>query len=943
MTPWSRTAHIRIFWGFLIGIIGFCDFCSARLLPRAHESPKELMASCFYQDDSGFMWIGSETGLFRFDGSHWVSFPRPGMILDTVTAINEGPDGRLWVGFQDGGICWVGRENLIPFTPEEGLPKAPVSGIVFDQQDRLWFSTYGEGLYYQDGNRLYNIDTDEGLPSKEIYEIAVDILGRIWAATDHGLGICSVIGGKKQVRIIDHKTGLPDSFVQSVATSDGLTIWIGSYGAGLTGFDVVSEELIFCPGWQGGPVSQLIPIQQEVWFIDEKSGLWRWDGQAYQQESEQEFLSLYADKAANLWWMSPGNGLFSAPLYIRHYGAETGEVKALAIHPNGGVDFVNGKTLFHHNRGLTQASKDLPDQVFPSALYTDIQGRLWMGTRQQGIWRYDEQDQQWLDMTPTEKRNCPPILSITGDETHLWMATFGGVFRCKFEHNSLSSYFKQRDQADGLGINYIYDVMKDESGRIWLATDGHGVGVWGSNLHLIPELQQHTIYSIVQDELGKIWMGSENGKLFCSDQGAIQSFDIPEIEGSDILAIGPYSPQGLVLIHTTGVILWSYQTGSTFALSALPGFPETGRSLNTLIQDLNAHIWLGTREGIIQFLPEYLPPEFQPVPRLVSVQVNLEDIFPDIQHIYAHDQNQWLFEYAGLWYQQPEAVRYEHRLMGLSDQWESSKDQRASYPHLPPGDYQFQLKAAVGNSFAETKILRYDFHISKPYWQTIWFWGLVLLTSGGMGWGIVRYRENIARKMAEYHRRQIEHQFNTLKSQINPHFLFNSFNTLLGVIEEDPEAAIPYVERLSDFFRNILAYRNNFVITLKEEVELLENYIALQQVRYGTAFRVDIFVPESFRVCLIPPLTLQLCLENALKHNIVSEKKPLHVRISIEDTGCLVVRNNLQLRTDTSSSTHFGLENIKENYRHLTKLPVGINRSADWFEVCLPLPNVILS
>ena len=188
-------------------------------------------------------------------------------------------------------------------------------------------------------------------------------------------------------------------------------------------------------------------------------------------------------------------------------------------------------------------------------------------------------------------------------------------------------------------------------------------------------------------------------------------------------------------------------------------------------------------------------------------------------------------------------------------------------------------------------------------------------------------------------REKIEFQFETLKNQVNPHFLFNSFNTLVNVIETEPKLAVEYVQKLSEFFRSIVNYRDKNLIYLNEEISLLQNYIYIQRERYGENLKIVIDLKkETLSTFAIPPLTLQLLAENALKHNAISKETPLEIRL-FEESGRLVIRNNINRKISKESSSGMGLQNIIGRYRLLTKEKVEIEETVSNFTVSLPLLN----
>ena len=180
----------------------------------------------------------------------------------------------------------------------------------------------------------------------------------------------------------------------------------------------------------------------------------------------------------------------------------------------------------------------------------------------------------------------------------------------------------------------------------------------------------------------------------------------------------------------------------------------------------------------------------------------------------------------------------------------------------------------------------------------------------------------------------IQAKYETLKTQINPHFLFNSLNSLTNLVDEN-EAAVRYITDLSDFFRYMLGSRDKELVLVREEINLLKKYIHLQQSRFKTNLSIAVDVPESFYHYAIPPRVLQMLVENSIKHNIISRDKPLKVSVRAGDES-LVVENNLQKKSGISS-TGQGLRNITERYRHFTTREVEITETSAIFKVAIPL------
>ena len=185
-------------------------------------------------------------------------------------------------------------------------------------------------------------------------------------------------------------------------------------------------------------------------------------------------------------------------------------------------------------------------------------------------------------------------------------------------------------------------------------------------------------------------------------------------------------------------------------------------------------------------------------------------------------------------------------------------------------------------------------------------------------------------------RESLAAQLNALRTQVNPHFLFNNLNTLSSIIPEDPKQAVDFVQQLSKVYRHILEVKDEKSIPLKDELDVLKAYAFLLQTRFGNNIEIDINVADEKLNKRIVPLSLQLLMENAIKHNIVSADKPLKIDVYAEN-GSLVVTNNLQKKNQLHESTGIGLDNIRNRYKLLGNKTVEVTESENNFMVSIPL------
>jgi LytS/YehU family sensor histidine kinase len=204
-------------------------------------------------------------------------------------------------------------------------------------------------------------------------------------------------------------------------------------------------------------------------------------------------------------------------------------------------------------------------------------------------------------------------------------------------------------------------------------------------------------------------------------------------------------------------------------------------------------------------------------------------------------------------------------------------------------------------------------------------------------YGYMRLRVRNLRRSAMLQRERMMAEYEQLKNQVNPHFLFNSLNTLASLIEENGEAAVQYTIQLSDLYRSMLSYKDRDLIYLSEEWTLLQKYVFIQQSRFGDGFQLHVDLPEAIsKTRQIVPLALQMLVENAIKHNIVSTARPLDIYISATN-DTLTVRNTLNPKMSKEKGAGLGLQNISRRYALMSSRSMAYGIQDNQFIVTLPL------
>ena len=267
-------------------------------------------------------------------------------------------------------------------------------------------------------------------------------------------------------------------------------------------------------------------------------------------------------------------------------------------------------------------------------------------------------------------------------------------------------------------------------------------------------------------------------------------------------------------------------------------------------------------------------------------------------------------------------------------------------------DYKIKISfAAFLSLFVALTIIQFlNFLNFIPWSYDLFGWGMLLFVFA-LGYTLIQHYRNTYNKMLnvsleleknktemlELQKENLTSQLEALKNQLDPHFLFNNLSTLTAIIEDNQESAVQFVNELSMIYRYVLQAKVHTLVALSEELDFINSYKFLMSKRFGENLTLSIDITDQQKLSRIVPFSLQLLVENAVKHNILSQKRPLNVDIGIENNEYLIVKNNLQVKNNPVDSTGIGLANIKNRYRLLTDKEVSITKSETEFIVKIPI------
>jgi sensor histidine kinase YesM len=308
-----------------------------------------------------------------------------------------------------------------------------------------------------------------------------------------------------------------------------------------------------------------------------------------------------------------------------------------------------------------------------------------------------------------------------------------------------------------------------------------------------------------------------------------------------------------------------------------------------------------------------------------------------------YDQNFFNIQLVSPYYQNIDHVWYAYKLEGFDQDWIYTQSPVINYTNVPGGSYVFHYKASVdpSNWFVTEKTL--SLHVGTIYYKTVLFWivvAITLLTGLYYVYQFKRKRQEqllvLESKAQRLEKEKALVQYESLKQQLNPHFLFNSLTSLKSLIRINQKQAAEFLDKMSLTYRYILKSAEKELVSLENELTFAQTYIDLQRMRFCQGLEVSIDIDESYLNKKIAPVTVQNLVENAIKHNRIGEDEPLRITMTVDD-NYLVVQNNLQRKDFVETSNERGLKNMLSLYKYLADRPVKIETTIDYFTVKIPL------
>ncbi len=847
---------------------------------------------------------------------------RNGLPGSTVYCIAQSQDGFIWLG-TEAGLCRFDGVNFKTYTIADGLPANDILNVRIDSRGRIWLISFKAAICYYENGKVHNQQNDPTLKKIELQDIPNCI-----AESDKGdiiieeLRHTYVITGDNQVksypagadflgqrsllpafRIISGNNSLISEFVRlpeaisrqingncyyytSTSSINGKQYYFFNDGYRIWSFDGQKawsaplphklSYVVFLDSMQtfiyhygkGVDLFHSIPFKDPVRYFPD------------------QFINhVKLDQEQNLWFATKGAGVFkiSANRFRNLFAAdEKGATYVRSIHKVGDHIYIAGlhnrywrtqpvNERFFHNDSGARAESFRADHAFL--------GRIPAGTL------IHNSTSDFLNLTRFHNDSisyCKTI-QVLGDT--VLVAGHHGCFLFNWKKARVTRALlpDRTSCAYRLGNDYYIGTLNG----LYLRTANDSIRFLGAHF---PELKRE-ISTFAESPDGTLWIGTNGGGIIGYREGRICAV---------FNTANGLASNACRCLYADGYTLWA---GSEKGLNKIDITPAKYRVLNTITANdgLNSSIinavysdscfvYVGTPLGLTMFDERNISKGGISFVNMTGITVSGSSLDPQLTDIVLHHHdNNISFEYSGISFLSEGDITYKYRILGLDDQWKTTREAVLTYPSLPSGDYTLEL-IAINKYGNESKALIRHFKIEKTLSET---WGfklvfalLLVLCIIGVVYLVIQTQHKKATEKLMLQQKINSLEQMALRAQMNPHFIFNCLNSMQDyILDGDIRKANFYLSRFAALVRDTFNNASKMHITLEQEIKYLNAYIDLERMKQSESFDYEIDVDPKIdpQATKIPNMVLQPYIENAIKHGIkqATDRGRLHIAFSL--------------------------------------------------------------
>jgi ligand-binding sensor domain-containing protein/signal transduction histidine kinase len=854
-----------------------------------------------YGDSRGALWIGNVDGGLNCwqDGKLHKFTVRDGLPSDSITALAEDSQWRIWVGTPAGlAVCQAGR--LAPLAGADIFSNKPITTIFRDRSGTMWVGATGAGVFSYQGDKFIQLrePTLDGL-LQDPHCLLVDHNGRLWIGAGDANVLCRDDGQWQRFSIPRH---LVTHNISALAEQPDGTVWAGSVGEGL--FEFKAGKLVVVnasSGLSDNLIETLLVDRDQKLWIGTHGGLSLMCPKEVSVLSHNEGLNYgavqgLAEIKPGVIWAAQLDGIYQSDgkmfrrLLLPNLLDQETSVSTLLMTPDGGCWAAGPHSLYYFKNPQT-AEVGGGELAFTnldvSAMGLDAKGGVWAGTEKGGLWHFT--DEKWQALTNNSRPHGPAITAIAADANGvLWVGTEGdGLYRIDVVTPA------RRVKLNGLPGGWIRALYMDARGTLWIGTAGDGLSRLQdgriTTFTMREGLPDNTISQILEDNDGNLWLGGDRG-IF-----RVKKRDLDDLVAHRISVVYPQ-----IYGRTDGML--SEECSS--------GFSPAGLKTSA------GSFWFSTLKGIVAIDPHHTMNS--PAPAVVLEQTLVDGVpelpvqnqagslvesknesekLPEQSLNLAPGKHTLEFRYTGLSFDAPNRVRFRYRLEGLDQDWVEAGTRRvAFYSFVPPGTYRFRVITCNGDGIWNEDGASLSLTVRRYFWQTWWFIGMLVIGTVSTVAGGVRVVEKrkLQQRLKRLEQERVLEQERTRIAQ-DLHDIMGAKLCRISFLSEHarrsetvPAELQEEMCAISDDSREVLQSLDEMVWAVnpqKDTLDHLVSYIEQYAKEYFRKTGIDCEIKIPSRVP-VQPISSQsrhhlfLAIHEALT-NILKHSKATQARISI--------------------------------------------------------------